>query len=32
MRSTARYLGELNVKQWSTGMDRALKFRDERCR
>jgi hypothetical protein len=21
------YLGELNVKQWSTGMDRALKFR-----
>jgi Sulfotransferase family len=23
-----RYLGELNVNQWSAGMDRALKFRD----
>ena len=23
-----RYLGELNVKQWSAGMDRAVKFRD----
>jgi hypothetical protein len=23
-----RYLGELNVKQWSIGMDRAVKFRD----
>jgi hypothetical protein len=23
-----RYLGELNVQQWSTGMDRAVKFRD----
>jgi Sulfotransferase family len=23
-----RYLGELNVIQWSTGMDRAVKFRD----
>jgi Sulfotransferase family len=23
-----RYLGELNVKQWSTGMDRTLKFRE----
>jgi hypothetical protein len=23
-----RYLGELNVNQWSTGMDRAVKFRD----
>lgn len=23
-----RYLGELNVRQWSVGMDRAVKFRD----
>jgi Sulfotransferase family len=23
-----RYLGELNVQQWSTGMDRAVKFRE----
>ena len=23
-----RYLGELNVEQWSVGMDRAVKFRD----
>jgi hypothetical protein len=23
-----RYLGELNVKHWSTGVDRAVKFRD----
>ena len=23
-----RYLGELNVRQWSIGMDRAVKFRD----